>query len=595
MEEATRRFARRVLLVHLLLLVVVVLLVIAAAREIYHNTRQEVLQQAVQRQELLASQTAGAIEGYYQAILSDLEFARRAEEAALAAGGRTLEASLQLPDILWQEIESRADHAFIVDRKDLQISSPLPADALPRAQVVVQQAGDWLKTVREPAISPFIKLESGGTNLVAVPLFDRYALVAVVPVDFIAQRFLASMNRSQTMSATLLDNVGRTMTTDDTTLVGGNVFEQLHDRTIANLLAEYLRKPVMRTEVIENPLEVGPVTLPPRMVTAHPVDAGGVSWTILIASHLADVDKIINGVFRRAMIWAIFLMISMTAILVSTSIALIRGRSRLERLEHEMLTHEINQARQIQLAWLPPNHCDTPSMSLAALNKPANHISGDFYDWFGLPDGRMVVTIGDVTGHGMSAAFLMSTTQLLIRNTMLRVLDPGKCLDEVNRQLCTQVFSGQFVTMLICVLDPDSHTLSAAIAGHFPPLVGDGRGYYSLKIEPQLVMGIDADAPYRTERFDLPADADIVLYTDGVVEAANSGGDRFGIETLRAALGTQLAAPHQVVDRITDAVNEFRGGRELTDDLTIVAVRMKSQAAQWADPPHSQSADTVTG
>ena len=62
--------------------------------------------------------------------------------------------------------------------------------------------------------------------------------------------------------------------------------------------------------------------------------------------------------------------------------------------------------------------------------------------------------IGDVTGHGMSAAFLMATAQLLVRNTLPQSRDPGRCLEEVNRQLCVQVFNGQFVTMQLLVIDP---------------------------------------------------------------------------------------------------------------------------------------------
>ena len=74
-------------------------------------------------------------------------------------------------------------------------------------------------------------------------------------------------------------------------------------------------------------------------------------------------------------------------------------------------------------------------------------------------DARDVVTIGDVTGHGISAAFLMSTTQLMVRTVMMRVGDPGKCLEEVNGHLCVQVFNGQFVTMLICVIDLENDAL----------------------------------------------------------------------------------------------------------------------------------------
>ena len=74
--------------------------------------------------------------------------------------------------------------------------------------------------------------------------------------------------------------------------------------------------------------------------------------------------------------------------------------------------------------------------------------------------------IGDVTGHGMSAAFLMATTQLLVRNTMVRLGDPGRCLEEVNRQLCVQVFNEQFVTMSVMILDVVNGQMHVATAGH---------------------------------------------------------------------------------------------------------------------------------
>src|SRR6201999_795865 len=131
---------------------------------------------------------------------------------------------------------------------------------------------------------------------------------------------------------------------------------------------------------------------------------------------------------------------------------------------------ELAEARQIQLAWLPePTGSDCDSLDVAAVNLPASHISGDFYNWFALPDGRTAIVIGDVTGHGMAAAFLMATTQLLVRGVMTRVGDPGACLEEVNRQLCTQVFNGQFVTMVLMVIDSEQQYIDIANAGHPAP------------------------------------------------------------------------------------------------------------------------------
>ncbi len=216
------------------------------------------------------------------------------------------------------------------------------------------------------------------------------------------------------------------------------------------------------------------------------------------------------------------------------------------------------------------------------MNSPASHISGDFYNWFELPDGRMVVAVGDVTGHGMAAAFLMATAQLLVRNTMMRLGDPGRCLEEVNRQLCVQVFNGQFVTMLLMILDLKRNKLQIATAGHPAPLLADGESFHPLTLEPQLVLGVDRDTRYVTETHALTPDASLLLYTDGVVECPDHQYVRFGDERLRRALDGRCESAQVMLDRVVNAVDEFRGTRALDDDLTLVAVQLQPIASQRA-------------
>jgi sigma-B regulation protein RsbU (phosphoserine phosphatase) len=255
---------------------------------------------------------------------------------------------------------------------------------------------------------------------------------------------------------------------------------------------------------------------------------------------------------------------------------MIRSRLRMERLRHETLTRELSQARQIQLAWLPDPHPLGDRIDIAAVNSPASHISGDFYNWFELPDGRMVVTVGDVTGHGMSAAFLMATTQLLVRNTMVRLADPGRCLEEVNRQLCVQVFNGQFVTMVVMILDVQRGSLQVAIAGHPAPLIADGESFQPIPLEPQLVLGVDRETKYVTETYDLSPQTSLLLYTDGVVECPDSKLARFGDERLRRTLYGRYDTAQEMLTRVITAVDEFRGNRVLDDDLTMVAIQLQS-------------------
>jgi sigma-B regulation protein RsbU (phosphoserine phosphatase) len=328
---------------------------------------------------------------------------------------------------------------------------------------------------------------------------------------------------------------------------------------------------------------IGEATFAPAMITARPVTVGDKQWELFVTTSLTDVDGIVARLLNRGLLWCIFVVLSVTAILVSTAVQMIRSRMRMERLQHEALTRELSQARQIQLAWLPDPHPLSQAVDIAAVNSPASHISGDFYNWFELPDGRMVVTVGDVTGHGMAAAFLMATTQLLVRNTMVRVNDPGRCLEEVNRQLCVQVFNGQFVTMVIAILDLANGKLQVGTAGHPAPLVADGESFQQLPLEPQLVLGVDRDTRYETETFDLPSAASLLLYTDGVVECPDVRDARFGDERLRRALYGRYDTAQEMLSRVVSAVDTFRGGRLLNDDLTLVAVQLQPVHASDAN------------
>ena len=281
--------------------------------------------------------------------------------------------------------------------------------------------------------------------------------------------------------------------------------------------------------------------------------------------------------------WAWFLVISITAILVSTSIRLIRGRMRVERVRHEMLTRELEQARQIQLAWLPGDSLQHSSVDIAAVNEPANHISGDFYNWFELPDGRTVVIIGDVTGHGMSAAFLMATTQLLVRTTMLRVGDPGRCMREINRQLCQQVFNGQFVTMLILVINSADQCMDVAVSGHPAPLLVENGTPTSIPITPQMVLGVDRDAEYPTERFGLSPNAQLILYTDGVPDALGPDGSRLHTKGFLQLCAARQSSASELLDSIMAGLTRFRAKRELCDDLTVVTIQFQPSPAETSE------------
>lgn len=542
------------------------------------------------------------------------------------ASGRDRRFGPLLDAILWQQLEGRASLIFPIEIDQLEVAAgdvtdrvsgagsmgmkarrvagggsgdaairPIgPLASSEQATDLIKKMRGWLRHVDKPSVSTFQEVAGlGDGNVVCVPspidtehplkgVTGRRLYVAFVPISTIRDQFLDKLNpKDASTSATLADERMVTMVSSEASLVGVDArkSEDLHVRELAE---SALKADHPFTVNIEHPYRFGGVERQPRVMTVTPVGVMGKRWYLMISSRLSTAEGVVNGLFRRALYWAIFVVAAMTGILVSTSVWLIRGRMRLERIRHEMLTKELTQAREIQKAWLPQKSPDVPNVDVSAVNHPASHISGDFYNWFELPDGKLVVAIGDVTGHGMSAAFLMATTQLLVRNTMPRLGDPGACLEEVNRQLCMQAFNGQFVTMLIAVVDVENAELHVATAGHYPPLMGDGSAgpFLPLQMEPELVLGVEPESEYRTETFDLPPNASLLMYTDGVLDLEAPGGKRYGKDGLRKSLTAACFITSQaMIDHVLADLDRFRDRKEIPDDLTLVAVQLTGQPA----------------
>jgi serine phosphatase RsbU (regulator of sigma subunit) len=638
MQLAAHRFIRSVLAIHLALLLIVALIVAGAARNIRHKAREQALMQAQSTQELIAKQTARGVENYYHAVTSVLELLEPSQEegatGASGAPGINLLASPPPPppppnenspttrisrsqemlairrrliETLWRDVQARVSLLFVLDAYTTPPRSgagrPTSTASDPKMVIrdsfgdeggltpkqVVDHLGDWLRHIDSATVSSFEEIDGLHCNVVVVPIRSfntRRMLVAVVPIDRIEQDLFANVNARATTGALLVDDQGTIMSDSHPEVIGVNVRVDSKTPRISSLASRYMKSGNGGTEEFARPETVNGVTFPPSLITVEPIDLkelGGKRWWLGIASGLLGVDEVVNRLFGAAVVWAVFVVVSVCAILLSTATQLIRGRLRLERLQHQVLEKELNQAREIQLNWLPHHSLIGPSIHVAAINRPANRISGDFYNWFELPDGRTVVAIGDVTGHGMAAAFLMATTQLLVRGTMIRVGDPGACLEEVNRQLCMQVFHGQFVTIFLLAIDAENQTVEVATAGHPSPLICDESALGKMVIEPQLVLGVDSESRYPTQRFNLSKSSKLLLYTDGVVDAASGAGKRFTLEGLRKCLnnGASLSA-QSMLDSVIEAVDLFRRGHDLSDDLTLVAIELQPSATAAA-------------
>jgi adenylate cyclase len=263
------------------------------------------------------------------------------------------------------------------------------------------------------------------------------------------------------------------------------------------------------------------------------------------------------------------------------------ARRRLaEELEHERevtarLEGELTAARAIQMGLLPhtfPAFPERSDIDLYARIEPARAVGGDLYDYLMIDATRLFFIIADVSGKGIPAALFMAMTKEIVRDAVQR---HGAELDQVLAEVNTKTAAASsemdmmFVTAFAGVLDLVSGELLFASAGHDRPfLLHDGRGLRQLETEGGPPLGVIEDYLFPVERARLEGDAVLLLYTDGVTEAQDSGGGLYSSARLSAALtGTPAQSAKTVVDFCFDAVGRFVGKAEQADDITVLAIR----------------------
>lgn len=253
------------------------------------------------------------------------------------------------------------------------------------------------------------------------------------------------------------------------------------------------------------------------------------------------------------------------------ALSLANARLHAQLLEQELLQHDLALAGRIQQRLLPRALPEMPGYSFAAECTPAQQVGGDFYQFLELPEGRMGVAIGDVSGKGVSAALCMARTMSDMRYQGAGESEPGRILERVNRALFENLEEGMFVTVTLVTFDPKNGEARYARAGHPPALVRDARGNVTeLGDASGPALGVSEASRYDQGNCILDRGDVVVLYSDGVTEAMNRanalyGEDRF-LEVLRHA-PSEPAAVHAAVLADLEA---FVGGREPNDDLTLV-------------------------
>jgi len=243
-------------------------------------------------------------------------------------------------------------------------------------------------------------------------------------------------------------------------------------------------------------------------------------------------------------------------------------RFRAEQQERQRMSREGDEARIIQQALLPKASPYIPGFAISGLSVPAGDIGGDWYDFIPFSDGCWGLVLADVSGKGTAAALLMSATRAMLRSLTDTCSSPAETLSKLNKLMVEDFPSGRFVTLIYAILDPKNRMLKFASAGHLAPLLVEGDRARFLQSDAGTPLGLSKTS-FSESEIHLKEGSQLVLYSDGITEAAGFDDEEYGPERLRE----HVLKPQASSDSILTDVRRYVNGAGLQDDATVIFVR----------------------
>lgn len=245
--------------------------------------------------------------------------------------------------------------------------------------------------------------------------------------------------------------------------------------------------------------------------------------------------------------------------------------------ELRQLETELELSQVVQRALLPQQVPSISGMDIAAFSRPAQIVSGDYFDFLHFQDGAHGFVMADVSGHGMSAGMLMTSLQTAFHTLVPETNSPVDVLQRINRLYLHNVNFSTFVTVFFGRFDPSARTLTYASAGHNPALVYRRGGKEAVWLQPTgPAIGLTEHFAVQPQTIQFAKGDILLLYTDGVTEAFNATMDQFGAERLLDAIRqNETQSADGLLQSVRQALNDFTNGQPLADDVTLVVCKMK--------------------
>jgi serine phosphatase RsbU (regulator of sigma subunit) len=318
-----------------------------------------------------------------------------------------------------------------------------------------------------------------------------------------------------------------------------------------------------------------------QVLTEMKADAEFRDIPVIIISAHSDMENILKGIELGA---EDYLPKPFDPPLLEARVNASLDKKRFRNLEKKYfasIQRELKIGKKIQADFLPEQIPSVGGWQIEVFFQGAKEVSGDFYDVFELPNGKLVVAVGDVTDKGVGSALYMALYRSLIRAFLLdatlnedtsiekRLLH---AINQTNAYICNQHEEPRFLTLFIGILDPSSGKLDYVSAGHDHPfLLGAKKALQEIKPTGPII-GMLEEAEFKVQQLSINADNLLFIYTDGAIDAMNVQEERFGTERLK-----ELAAidsnPETLVEKIKQTYKDYSGLAEQFDDLTFLVIK----------------------
>jgi serine phosphatase RsbU (regulator of sigma subunit) len=265
-------------------------------------------------------------------------------------------------------------------------------------------------------------------------------------------------------------------------------------------------------------------------------------------------------------------------------------------LRGKQVEEQLAMARLVQFDLLPPGKLKTRNVEFAAQCVPAWQVGGDFYDAFETDDHQMALILGDVSGKGLSAALVMGVVQgaVHVSNGTGPAVNHEHSAEQLNQLLCMKTARERFVSLVWCYFDPIASRLGYINAGHLPPLLvrrTDSGSFEVLRLDDGgPVLGVLPGATYRQSRVAVQPGDLLVVFSDGILEAANAADEEFGEERILQAVEENWSeSPTEICDAVLAKVRNFLGKQLPHDDQTLMVVRLQPVEKPSGEPDYHPS------